>query len=291
VVYKYRKKQFFKPGDFPVAVVRVREAQTVPVHTHEFSEIVVVLKGSGMHGAGNNMFPIRAGDVYVFSGKQVHEYKDLHDFEYINILYKPDELHLQMRDLKSVPGYHALFTLEPAYRTASRFESYLNLPPDELARVDGWVSELESELKSKAPGHRFMAAALFMRIVGHLSRCYGRSQSAAPAALIRMGEAISFIENHYDEPVSLGELAKIAHMSKRNFMRTFRKALGQPPIQYLIALRVARAAELLRDDSISITEAAFDAGFDDSNYFSRKFRQVMGETPRDYRRKTRQTIV
>ncbi len=100
-----------------------------------------------------------------------------------------------------------------------------------------------------------------------------------------MAEAIAHLETHFHQPVHLDQLAQIARMSKRSFMRAFRAATGVPPISYLIRQRVNRAAVLLRNGNESITEIAFEAGFTDSNYFSRQFRQVFGLTPSDYRKR------
>jgi len=73
-------------------------------------------------------------------------------------------------------------------------------------------------------------------------------------------------------------------MSRSNLMRVFRKATGQTPIEYLLRLRIQKAMELLRNSSLSITEIALEVGFNDSNYFTRQFRRVLGETPRSFRR-------
>src|SRR5262249_22696843 len=132
------------------------------------------------------------------------------------------------------------------------------------------------------------AMALFMQIVGWLSRCYGRGRNPDTQALLRIAQTISHLEAHFAEPARLDDLAGIAHMSKRGFVRTFRAATGQSPIAYLIQIRVNGAASLLRSSHLSITEIAYRTGFRDSNYFSRQFRQVMGVTPRAYRNANKQ---
>jgi transcriptional regulator GlxA family with amidase domain len=127
--------------------------------------------------------------------------------------------------------------------------------------------------------------ALFMQIVAYLSRCYGRSRNPNSRALLRMAAAITHLETHFAEAVHLEELARMAQMSKRSFIRAFQAATGSSPISYLIEQRVNRAATLLRKEEGSITEIAFQVGFSDSNYFTRQFRKVFGVSPRDYRRK------
>lgn len=93
------------------------------------------------------------------------------------------------------------------------------------------------------------------------------------------------LETNFAESVSLDELTGIAGMPKRSFQRTFQLATGSTPIDYLIQVRINRAARSLCDSRESVTNIAFDVGFSDSNYFSRQFRKLMGVSPRDYRRR------
>jgi len=79
--------------------------------------------------------------------------------------------------------------------------------------------------------------------------------------------------------LALEDLAKQAGMSVRNFQRRFREAVGVTPFQRLLEIRVGRAKALLRDPDLSVTEVAFMAGFQDSNYFCRQFRRLEGVTP------------
>lgn len=101
--------------------------------------------------------------------------------------------------------------------------------------------------------------------------------------LLRVGEVIVAIENDPATEWKLDDLAQIAHMSKNNLLKVFRKATHQTPIDDLMRLRIQRAMELLRNPDHTITEIAFAVGFNDSNYFTRQFRKVAGMPPRQYR--------
>lgn len=117
-----------------------------------------------------------------------------------------------------------------------------------------------------------------------MSRCYTKAKNPDSRALLRIGEAISHLETHFQGPIDLDELARIAHMSTRNFMRSFQAAMGNSPIAYLIQIRVNKAASLQRHSENSVTEIAFQVGFSDSNYFTRQFSRLLGVTPTEYRR-------
>jgi AraC family L-rhamnose operon transcriptional activator RhaR/AraC family L-rhamnose operon regulatory protein RhaS len=103
--------------------------------------------------------------------------------------------------------------------------------------------------------------------------------------LLRIGEALSHLERNIHQEVDLEELARIANMSQRSFLRVFQSAIGTSPLAWVIGQRINRACRLLRRSDRRITEIAFDVGFNDSNYFTRQFRKVTGFSPRDYRQR------
>jgi AraC-like DNA-binding protein len=84
-----------------------------------------------------------------------------------------------------------------------------------------------------------------------------------------------------DDDHSLTSLAAEAHMSPFYFARVFSDLIGQPPHQYLVCLRLRRAAELLRAGA-SVTEAAFKSGFPDASHFSKTFHRHYGRPPSRY---------
>lgn len=277
---------WFPADGFPVAVERRDPQERFPRHKHEFSEIVIVTGGKGLHVVGRESWPLAAGDVFVIGGPQTHEYRDLEKLSLINILFQGDKLRIEPADLVQLPGYHALFGLEPQWRRRHQFKNRLHLPPRSLGRLLGLVDQLEEELRSRKPGLAFMATALFMQIMGYLSRCHDQrdSRTADARNLPRIAEAISHLESNPAQTVSLAALASLARMSKRTFIRAFREATGVTPIAYGIQVRVNRAAGLLRSGDEPITEIAFRTGFTDSNYFTRQFRKLVGLSPRQYRR-------
>ena len=278
-----RKEDWFHPDGFPLVVARRDPQEPFGLHTHEFSEIVIITGGTGLHITGQESWPLAAGDVFVIGGSRPHDYQDMEGLKLINILFDPAVLRMDLRDLPSLPGYHALYTLEPVWRVRHKFNSRLHLTPKDLGVVIAIVDQLDEELQARAPGFGFLAIALYMQLIGYLARCYGRSKNSDSRALLRLAEAISYLETNYAEPIDLDELARTAHMSKRGFIRAFRAAMSSAPIAYLIQLRINRAADLLRHSSRSITDIAFDVGFSDSNYFTRQFRKVLGVSPRTYR--------
>jgi AraC-like DNA-binding protein len=99
----------------------------------------------------------------------------------------------------------------------------------------------------------------------------------------RVSAALRQIEAHAHEPISLHDLAGTAAMSPYHFLRTFRGLVGMTPHQYVLHTRLYRASVRLRRTDDSISAIAFDVGFNDLSTFNRRFRRIMGSTPRAYR--------
>jgi transcriptional regulator GlxA family with amidase domain len=74
-------------------------------------------------------------------------------------------------------------------------------------------------------------------------------------------------------------------MSKRNFQRIFKRAIGMSPINYLIQVRLQKARKLLRESGYDMNDVAVMCGFSDSNYFIKCFKEAYHTTPLKFRQK------
>lgn len=99
----------------------------------------------------------------------------------------------------------------------------------------------------------------------------------------RLLRARDAMDRAYAEPLNVRVVAAVAHVSEAHFIRSFRAAFGETPHRYLQRRRVERAMFLLRETDRSITDICFDVGFTSLGTFSRMFREIIGETPSDYR--------
>jgi AraC-like DNA-binding protein len=286
---------YFDPSGLPLAVRRVR---TDPAHTpshphdltevehrHDFCELVIVTQGSAMHWLEGHNFPVTAGDVFLLQGQQRHYFHDRKNLNLINVMYDPEKVTLPENELRRMPGYCAMFILEPTYRRQHRFESRLHLTRIPLARAEQLVAGIEEECDGKEPGYEAILRARLIELIAYLSRAYTATETTEAGALLRVGNVISEMENNFSKDWKLDDLLRIAHMSRSNLMRVFRNATGQAPIAYLMRLRIQKAMELLRNTDLSITEIALQTGFNDSNYFTRQFRKLTNESPSAYRKR------
>lgn len=286
-------QDYFTLGGFPITVLRSRTSEnhipshphdlTEVAHSHAFCEMVIITGGSGIHWLHGSEFPVVAGDVFLLQGRQRHYFHDRRHLEMINVMYDPRQLRLPESELLRMPGYCAMFLLEPTSRRRHRFASRLHLTRLQLAQIEPLISTMESEIKDHTPGCEAILLSHLIRLIVYLSRAYTGSTTTEAASLLRVGNVISAIEHNYTRHWTLPDILSIAHMSRSTLMRVFRKATGQTPIEYLVRLRLQKAMELLRRTDWTITRIALEVGFNDSNYFTRQFRLANNQSPSQFR--------
>lgn len=91
------------------------------------------------------------------------------------------------------------------------------------------------------------------------------------------------MDRAYAEPLDVRAVAAIAHISEAHFIRTFRATFGETPHRYLQRRRVERSMFLLRETDRTVTDICFDVGFTSRGTFCRTFREIVGQSPSDYR--------
>ena len=91
-----------------------------------------------------------------------------------------------------------------------------------------------------------------------------------------------YIEEHYMEPIQLGDIALIAHMSPNYLSSRFKKEVGSSFTEYLLDYRMGKARELLKEGAISCKEVAFKVGYGDYIQFTKMFKKHVGLSPKEY---------
>lgn len=282
MIEKLSKRDYFEDPNLPLQVYIRDPHPLFPLHSHEFDELVIILQGTALHVVDGHPFPVHGGDVFVIAGDHEHQYTEMNELALANILFDADQLGMANWDIRALSGFHVLFKLEPRLRSRSEFNSRLHLSERRLNRAKELLHDLHLETESRHPGYRVMACGLFMQMAVFLSRCHTEKPTEESINLLRLGDAIAHMETRYADTITLDDLARRAHLSTRHFQRIFQECMKHSPIDYLLHIRVQKAAEMLRHGGRSITEIAFDCGFSDGNYFSRCFRKITGITPGRY---------
>lgn len=97
----------------------------------------------------------------------------------------------------------------------------------------------------------------------------------------RIVRAKLFIDSSYANKIDINNISDEAYFSKFHFIRLFKTVYGKTPHQYLKAVRIEKAQQILKE-SKSVTEACFSVGFDSLSSFSGLFKRMTGESPSDY---------
>jgi len=98
-------------------------------------------------------------------------------------------------------------------------------------------------------------------------------------------EAQEFIEANYREKLSIEEIAEKVNVSGRNFIRRFKKATSNTPLEYVQRVKIEAAKKLIESSTLHIQEVMFDVGYNDDQAFRKVFKKFTGLSPLSYRKK------
>ncbi len=149
-----------------------------------------------------------------------------------------------------------------------------------------WLHQCELLLGRQAFQFRKFREEI-LRAVGFLSDALEqkeRRRGCSPA----VQKILQYVEEHYGERISLDQVAAAAFLSRSYASVLFKKETGEKFSDYLQRIRIEKACTLLKDTSLSIQETADRTGFFDTAHFSRVFKEKMGVSPMEYRKKKRE---
>lgn len=98
-----------------------------------------------------------------------------------------------------------------------------------------------------------------------------------------MKEALSFIEQNYQNDISIEDIASSCGLNRNYFGKIFRNTMGKTPQEFLLSYRMAKAAQLLKETTFSVGAIAAMVGYQNPLHFSRAFKNIYGCSPRNYR--------
>ncbi|TVQ24352.1 MAG: response regulator [Spirochaetaceae bacterium] len=168
----------------------------------------------------------------------------------------------------------AAFILAVGVQSTLR-ETASSLTADELSELPNLFALVDEAVSIQELVERFHSAIHRIRSVV----TQVRSQERTDAQLLR---ALTFIDEHYHEPISLDDVAAHLSMHPSRFSVWFKKAKGVNYIDYLTRHRIDRARELLLSPETKVREVAERIGFQDPRYFGQVFKKIVGITPGRY---------
>ena len=128
-------------------------------------------------------------------------------------------------------------------------------------------------------------------LIGHLYLMLDYLTRSSSKRLIQTGkirdfyikEAISFIEQNFQNDISVEDIAGFCNLNRSYFGKIFRDTLGKSPQEFLISYRMSKAAELLKLTELSVGDISSAVGYLNQLHFSRAFKKIYGTSPRQWR--------
>ena len=270
------------------AVPRWHQPDSNPgLHQHDFYELVLVDRGSAQHFMNSKAIQIRPGNLFLIPPGKIHGYLDPQDLHIYNFLFCRDVYELFRNDLSSLPSFQMLFQVQLRLESDLRSRTgLLSLAGEDFEKALNAAGKIVCEIESRHQGARTVVLGSFLSFIAHCLRQASLpvKSCAANHYAGQISSLLAELEQHPDKEWTLEKMARAAGMSVANFRLCFHMLTGCAPVEYLLQLRLRKAAAMLVSSRLSVGEIAWQTGFRDANYFSRQFRRFYGESPRDYRR-------
>ena len=279
----WRVAHVFSDPSAPAQIFRNKRQSATRLHQHEFTEMVFILGGKGMHLVNESQQELEAGDCFVIEPGGVHAYQHTHALDLINVLIRHDATERLRRVTGKLAGYPRLVASPPA--AGHDWVKPRPLTPHELADCLRVIEEIEMEAARGAAGWRDMQEVLIQELIIRVCRAAAVSANRAPDSRARIEAVIRYLELNYSDPITVVQLGKLACTSGRTLQRHFIVATGVSPLHYLQRVRLAHASRLVRETELTMTEIGDRCGMPNSAYFSRLFHRFTGASPSAWRKR------
>ncbi|MBE1442446.1 AraC-like DNA-binding protein [Paenibacillus sp. OAS669] len=261
---------------YPLVILSSIHKRRYPkYHTPQFPAIpadllCVVTGGKGMVRIQNQMIPLGPNQLFYLKPSMEIEVMLESDYaDYYLLMLRPVTVTRQKGEW-SCQDSNGTIDLLPTGR----------LP---FQHAKGWIQQVEQLYALSKSGSKtgsLEAHQLFQRLVQELLQELPEQEGTEPSSN-GIDESIGYMYKHYSEKIKLDTLADIAGLTRTSYSRSFKKAKGITPVQYLNQIRIESSKELLKQDC-SIQEVAESVGFGNEFYFSRMFKRTIGLSPTVY---------
>ncbi|MGI4805239.1 MAG: AraC family transcriptional regulator [Janthinobacterium lividum] len=254
------------------------------LHRHHETQITWIQEGEGTLIVGNNMHAFAPGDIFLLGPDLPHLFKSNPEYfnneskgvKAITLFFNPNGMLAplldmpEMKPLKTFLQQHeqGFKVPETAFTEVSKTLLGTNnsFGPDQLIQFFQLLKTLQSAVNK----------------VDALSS-YGTAQNISENEGIRISNIYNYIMQHYNEPVTLEDVANTAYMTPQGFCRYFKKHTGHTFISFLNEVRINEACKKLTDYKFdSISTVAYKCGFNSITNFNRVFRLIIGTSPKEY---------
>ncbi len=266
--------------DFPFELYRLREGHPkyeMAFHWHANLELVRVLKGELQLTLDGRSYPVREGEVAIINSETVHGATP-RDCEYECIVFN-------LAFLKTGNGVCDAF-LDNLLSHAAFLSERPTAPT-----VVALVQRVFEAIGENDEGYAFRVVGNMQTLLGELWRTGEFSSHLPPSfvhdekKVLKLKAALKYIRESFAKDITLEDMAAVAGLSSKYFCKFFKDLTGTTPVSYLTTYRIERATRKLLSTDHSVTQIAYDCGFNDLSYFIKTFKAAKGVSPKEYRRR------
>ena len=254
-----------------------------PLHWHEEIELLYQLNGRSDIQIDGEKYQIQNKLLTVIDSRQVHSihtYSDTSMFICVHISKKLIEKYIPDIDL------YRIYCI-PDDIPDSQFPEYLSVCRQMEALLRLYITD--------KPAWQMESEGIILQVLAQLIRHFSRKSapdeiglsSADRTSFNRIRDVITYVEEHFREPISLQDIAGHLGLGREYFCRFFKKNMGMSFLRYLNEVRISHVYRDLEQTDAPIAEIAEKNGFLNQKLFNRTFREVYGCTPSAVRRKSK----
>ncbi len=253
--------------------------ETFPPHWHNAAEFTLALKDGCRYRIGNVLYELKAGDILLVWPQQVHETVRVprEGAVFIQFAASIMENNLDLVSLSSFlfDCHHLSAKADPGLTKLIADKIY------EIRDIHGSADPL-AETGCKLSIYQILLA-LGNHVIAERKDDPIFTQSAGTGQRY-IHSACTYITENYAENLTQADVAEKVGLSTFYFSKLFKQYMHISFPAYLSGIRVKKAAALLLDENMTITECAFASGFQSTTAFNKAFHDITGYAPRDYRK-------
>jgi AraC-like DNA-binding protein len=284
-------KEERKHGDpsYPVSIYHITSPPEEPLldlHWHDELEFLLVTEGQAVFRVEMVDYAVRAGEAIFVNSSELHSGYVVGDApcSFAAVVFHADLLGKGMID--RLRDQYIL----PLLQRNVRPPVHLQLAETNHAELLTLLTKLFDLNRQRELGYELSTKGLlYLAIVQLLQAAepvqHDQRLEAGQFRTDRLKAAVEYIEQHYQEPIQLRELADLVSMSESYFCRFFKRITTKSPIEYINHYRVQQAAAMLRHSDKKVMDIALDVGFNNLSYFNVVFKHRFGCTPASYRKR------